>query len=32
MPKLIHIKSFHESRGSLTVLEKNIPFDIKRVL
>ncbi len=31
MPKLIHIKSFHESRGSLTVLEKNIPFDIKRV-
>ena len=31
MPKLINIKSFHEKRGSLTVLEKNIPFDIKRV-
>jgi len=31
MPKLVHIQSFHEQRGSLTVLEKNIPFDIKRV-
>lgn len=31
MPKLIHIKSFHETRGSLTVLEKEIPFAIKRV-
>ena len=31
MAKLININSFHETRGSLTVLEKNIPFDIKRV-
>jgi dTDP-4-dehydrorhamnose 3,5-epimerase-like enzyme len=31
MAKLTEIKTFHESRGSLAVLEKNIPFDIKRV-
>ena len=31
MPKLIEIKSFKDDRGSLTVLEDNIPFDIKRV-
>ena len=31
MPKLIKLNSFHESRGSLTVLEKDIPFSIKRV-
>lgn len=31
MPKLIEIKTFKDERGSLTVLEDNIPFDIKRV-
>lgn len=31
MPKLIETKSFKDDRGSLTVLEENIPFDIKRV-
>jgi len=31
MPKLIEIKSFKDERGSLSVLEENIPFDIKRV-
>lgn len=31
MPNLIHIQSFSDHRGNLSVLEKNIPFDIKRV-
>lgn len=31
MPKLIEIKTFSDSRGNLSVLEKNIPFAIKRV-
>jgi dTDP-4-dehydrorhamnose 3,5-epimerase-like enzyme len=31
MAELIKIKSFKDERGSLSVLEKNIPFDIKRV-
>ena len=31
MPKLIHITTHSDSRGNLNVLEKNIPFDIKRV-
>lgn len=31
MPKLIEIKTFSDERGHLSVLEKNIPFDIKRV-
>jgi len=31
MPELIRLKSFKEKRGSLTVIEKEMPFDIKRV-
>jgi hypothetical protein len=31
MPELIEIKSFKDDRGSLSVLEDNIPFEIKRV-
>lgn len=31
MASLIDIKTFSDSRGSLSVLEKNVPFDIKRV-
>ena len=31
MPKLITIETFSDMRGHLSVLEKNIPFDIKRV-
>ena len=31
MPKLITIETFSDNRGHLSVLEKNIPFDIKRV-
>lgn len=31
MPNLIQIQSFSDHRGNLSVLEKNIPFDIKRV-
>lgn len=31
MPKLINIETHNNHRGSLTVLEKYIPFDIKRV-
>lgn len=31
MPKLIQISTFSNHRGNLSVLEKNIPFDIKRV-
>jgi len=31
MPKLIELNSFHDPRGSLSVIEKIIPFEIKRV-
>lgn len=31
MASLIDLPSFHENRGSLTVIEKIIPFEIKRV-
>jgi dTDP-4-dehydrorhamnose 3,5-epimerase-like enzyme len=31
MPKLITIETFSDNRGHLSVLEKNMPFDIKRV-
>jgi dTDP-4-dehydrorhamnose 3,5-epimerase-like enzyme len=31
MPKLIEIKTFSDDRGNLSVLEDNIPFEIKRV-
>lgn len=31
MPNFFEIKTFNDNRGSLSVLEKNIPFDIKRV-
>jgi dTDP-4-dehydrorhamnose 3,5-epimerase-like enzyme len=31
MGELIKLQSFHDSRGSLTVLEKVLNFDIKRV-
>ncbi|MFA5849813.1 MAG: FdtA/QdtA family cupin domain-containing protein [Bacteroidales bacterium] len=31
MASLIELPSFHETRGSLTVIEKIIPFEIKRV-
>ncbi|MFK8060224.1 MAG: FdtA/QdtA family cupin domain-containing protein [Polaribacter sp.] len=31
MPKLIKLDTFSDSRGNLTVLEKKIPFDIKRL-
>jgi dTDP-4-dehydrorhamnose 3,5-epimerase-like enzyme len=31
MPKLIEIKTFSDERGHLSVLEDNIPFEIKRV-
>lgn len=31
MPELIKLQSFKEDRGSLTVIEKEIPFEIKRV-
>ena len=31
MPKTIDLKTFTDSRGNLTVIEKVIPFDIKRV-
>ncbi|OUU13809.1 MAG: hypothetical protein CBB97_25575 [Candidatus Endolissoclinum sp. TMED37] len=31
MPSLITLPSFTDERGSLTVIEKIIPFDIKRV-
>lgn len=31
MAKFIKLDSFKDIRGNLTVLEKNIPFDIKRV-
>jgi dTDP-4-dehydrorhamnose 3,5-epimerase-like enzyme len=31
MPALIKLKTFSDKRGSLTVLEKILPFDIKRI-
>ena len=31
MPKIISIPTFIDSRGSLSVIERIIPFDIKRV-
>ena len=31
MAKLINLKSFKDSRGELTVIEKDLPFSIKRV-
>ncbi len=31
MPKLIQLNTFCDNRGTLTVIEKNIPFDIKRI-
>jgi dTDP-4-dehydrorhamnose 3,5-epimerase-like enzyme len=31
MAKLINLKTFTDSRGNLTVIEKIIPFDVKRI-
>lgn len=31
MPEIINLKTFTDKRGNLTVLEKVLPFDIKRV-
>lgn len=31
MPYLIDLKTFTDKRGHLTVIEKTIPFDIKRI-
>lgn len=31
MAKLIDLKTFTDKRGNLTVIEKEIPFDIKRI-
>jgi dTDP-4-dehydrorhamnose 3,5-epimerase-like enzyme len=31
MAKLIDLKTFSDKRGNLTVIEKVIPFDIKRI-
>ena len=31
MARLIDLKTFSDSRGNLTVIEKVIPFDIKRI-
>ena len=31
MAKIIKLSTFNDKRGSLTVIEKNIPFEIKRV-
>lgn len=31
MPKLIHIKNFKDKRGSLSIIEKQINFPIKRI-
>ena len=31
MAKLIDLKTFTDDRGNLTVIEKTIPFDIKRI-
>jgi hypothetical protein len=31
MPKIIHVPTHKDSRGSLSVIEKLLPFEIKRV-
>lgn len=31
MPKLLNLKTYTDSRGNLTVLERVLPFDIKRI-
>ena len=31
MAKLIHLETFNDPRGSLTVIEENLPFAIKRI-
>lgn len=31
MAKIIHIPTFNDARGNLTVIERVLPFDIKRV-
>ncbi len=31
MAELIDLKTFHDDRGNLTVIEKLLPFDIKRI-
>lgn len=31
MAKLINLKTFTDNRGNLTVIEKVIPFDVKRI-
>jgi dTDP-4-dehydrorhamnose 3,5-epimerase-like enzyme len=31
MPEIIKVPTFNDSRGSLTVIEKVLPFEIKRV-
>lgn len=31
MPQLIHLNTFTDTRGNLTVIEKIIPFPIKRI-
>jgi dTDP-4-dehydrorhamnose 3,5-epimerase-like enzyme len=31
MAKLIHLRTFSDKRGNLTVIEKIIPFEIKRI-
>jgi dTDP-4-dehydrorhamnose 3,5-epimerase-like enzyme len=31
MPKLIDLKTFTDKRGNLTVIEKVIPFEVKRI-
>lgn len=31
MPELLHLKTFTDQRGSLTVIEKNLPFEVRRI-
>lgn len=31
MPQLLDLKTFTDNRGNLTVIEKVVPFDIKRI-
>jgi len=31
MPELVLLNTFKDNRGSLTVIEKNIPFEVKRI-
>ena len=31
MAHIIHLKTFSEKRGNLSVIENEIPFDIKRI-